>query len=269
LHKYLYANGNVLNSSDPSGNMTLPGKLAVAGIIAIAGTILLPSAVAAYQSLVHGKPFVYQAKRNIDNFYAYLPWFIYDDDDLIIPSTPAGVIRNHAASINRDPFGVPAELLATVLLTELRHYNVGDSLFAGPNNSIGIAQIMPDTIIQHMRQRPDLYMPAVPFLSPTSSLKGGLVELLNEPARAIELLALEIRYHAVINGVNLNRWYTSPFDSERAAMIAGFVSAKDEDNYNKWTKFGTHWGPESFELIKKNDLLGKGAGYKTIDTTGF
>lgn len=53
LHKYLYANANPVTYTDPTGNWSLAGTLAVAGITALGISILLPSIRGAWNQAYH------------------------------------------------------------------------------------------------------------------------------------------------------------------------------------------------------------------------
>jgi RHS repeat-associated protein len=254
LHKYEYANCDPANRLDPSGRMSLGWTIALC--IAVFVVVFIAAhyfkLVAANWGVRGGwyRPFT----RAADDMLSELPWGlkIYPDDynGLSDPSieSPGTIVNQYRDVINGQTL-VPPELLASVLLAELRHYNIGDTLGdrsnGGRNHSVGIAQIKAETIRQHG------------YLDPKWT-DDDIREALWAPKSAIKLLALEIHYFAQTAGVDLNKNWASANEEARENIVAGMTSAKDTDKYEYGgnSAFGVDYGVTSYRYIKNHDLLG-------------
>jgi hypothetical protein len=147
----------------------------------------------------------------------------------------------------------PPELVASVLLAEMSHYNVIDDLgdWTPGNHSVGIAQIRVDTVRRHATARPDIYGPIADMDD------ESIGALLWEPTTAIQVLALEIKYLSAKAGIkDINAAWDNSNEANRRLMVEAATSAKDTDSfiYINLTSFA-QWGTWAYDQIRQDNLL--------------
>ena len=263
LHKYAYCHGSPVNGIDPSGKFftigamlvshAIQGKMRVgysrtALITGVYATGILTDLVVghAFAALVaswwKGMPY----KAALDGVLAQEPYMLIPEG--ITPRTPTGIIRHYKDDINSHHAIVPPELLASVLLAELWHYNVLDTfcdhLPWGDEHSIGIAQMRVQTVQQHGIH---------------SGLSASEIEeRLLDPRLAIETLALDLKWIANSSFVDLTTW-DSLSEYDKALLVAKFTSAKDlidlPAEYGVITDFGEYFGKDAYVAVKDKNLL--------------
>ncbi|NLE74248.1 MAG: RHS repeat-associated core domain-containing protein [Actinobacteria bacterium] len=258
LHKYSYCQNDPSNRIDPSGHsFTLPSLLSWKGIAitlaaAVIGTYLLAPLFQAIGYVVadafSSQPSDVSFMNRHDAACSALPWPVLFAGNGF-PNTAKGVIEEYKSDIKSvaSQTGVPAELLAAVILAEMIHFNYRDTFgdIIPGDHSIGITQIRPIIILEHAKEEPA-------FCPPSLTASDVRARLWNPP-KAIELLAGEIRYHAKKNGVSLDKWGTAS-EIERRRMVRGFVQSKD-NYYDPDGQFGKTCGEPAYQIIKRYALL--------------
>jgi RHS repeat-associated protein len=275
LNKVVYAQGDPVNKVDPSGKDTILETLgaffiqtefvigvafATSPLITTGAITLIAGSVGVfgiYNVALFIKFFnanegslAYRFRRAADDLLSTYPWALHGQKDFFaaVPRQPRTLLRMYKQYLSANP-NVPAELVATVLLTEMRNYNlfdtVGDWMYPR-SHSIGIAQIRMETIRNHH------------YLDKMSD--DALEAALWTPPLAIQILTLEIQYYAQKAGImsKLQNWYSLPLE-ERRGIAAGMTLAKDTDYYVPETvhQYGgfAGWGGDSFDMIVNEGLL--------------
>jgi hypothetical protein len=192
---------------------------------------------------------------------AWYPWGIWiepDDANGLNSSKlcgPEEVIRLYSGWIVQQgqSNNVPPELLATVLLTELRAYNLGDTLFDNfgtekqiVNHSVGIAQLDAHDVYSHG------------YLTEYKT-EWDLKNALERPKTAIAILAQEIDYWGENDGWLLARGglavaWANGDESERERIVRGMCGAKDQDKFTPGSPFGDQ-GVDAWGIVKQRKLL--------------
>jgi len=166
---------------------------------------------------------------------------------------PEAIVIMYKGWINQqaETNNVPRELLGAILLTELRAYNAGDSVFDNlgdvNHHSIGIAQLEPDDVFSHGYHGDDTTVEQIR-------------DKLRKPKEAIALLAKEINYWASKasdlqrNGGLAAQWANGS-ESKREDIVKGMAGAKDKDKWNPTNdEFGGQ-GVDAYRILKEKKLL--------------
>jgi RHS repeat-associated protein len=299
LHKYQYVHADPVNNTDPKGEFICTiGVFAAVAIVShmrahketitvTTGANIAYSAFTAlsfYQLLLLGMigaeesmgwTSLYSNSGKLSRvpdeiFTAHQWWFksAFGIVDSVITRNKEHIL--FSAKLHN----VPPSLIASVLYAESWHKNFFDNLmdngfidsfiYEEKFRSIGIAQIRPDTIRNHIEGlhtgtvqyvgRPDLYEP---YLTPDGKANMELIRkcLLYETT-AIDLLTREILFHAAARTGIMSSWYTAP--GLRNDIVAAFTTWKDDESrqFGEPTDFGRLWGISSYEIIKGKQLLG-------------
>ncbi|MFN7875627.1 MAG: RHS repeat-associated core domain-containing protein, partial [Pirellula sp.] len=183
-------------------------------------------------------------EREIDDHAAYIQGRILGGN-----ARSRNIIAGLAPKINNNAAGVAPELLASVMLGELYHMNILDSVFDDPENqnrSVGYAQINARTVLQH--NHPEL-------IGRSASEIGNA---LLDPERAVDILSYEIRYYAnnQMGTPNaslgtLNAMWRNNAGS-RESIVSGMSSAKDTDRFSILES--NHTGQGLLGIEAYNDL---------------
>jgi RHS repeat-associated protein len=236
---FVAAGGSVANI------LTLLWRVGTIGGAAIEGFLFFETMWKGYQD---GESF----RHSVDHFLAINPWAIKPEPGLLGATSisgPQGVIQRYKHIINGQQ-AVPPELLASVLLAELQHYNVSDTVMdtfmIGSDPSIGITQIRVGTVVDRG------YAPGLN--------REQIADLLFHPGSAIQLLAADLKHVADTKGIDLAGWDSLPL-SDKKILIEGFTRTKDLINPNDWfhpeNGFGGlgPWGVSAYSDIRTNGLL--------------
>jgi RHS repeat-associated protein len=236
---FVAAGGSVSNI------LTLLWRAAAFGGAAIEAFLFLETMWKGYED---GEPF----RHSLDHFLAIHPWAIKPEPGLLGAASirgPQGVIQRYKDVINGQR-AIPPELLASVLLAELKHYNVSDTIMDtfmfGSDPSIGIAQIRVGTVIDRG------YAPGLK--------REEIADMLFHPGTAIQLLAADLKHVADTKGIDLSQWDALPLE-QKEILVAGFTRSKDLIDPDLWFDpeqgFGGlgPWGVEAYEHIRRNGLL--------------
>jgi len=273
LHKYLFVHGDPIQGIDPTGQMTvkvLAGMVGRAMLSAMQFTFLtLPRAIfwgssswglvtqILYRTFMignavgHGVWLTYLVSTGdtvtgaVDHILAIYPWLIKPEPGFNFGIyTPVGALKRYKQQVNANP-DVPAEVLGAILLAELRHYNVSDTLSNNLSGdfSIGIAQIR----VSYLRDETGTL--------PQDMSDEEVRALLLNPETAIQMLGLEAKYHADQAGIaNLLANWDMLSEEDKEAIIEGLASAHDSKSFFNVTGFGK-WGVDAYRDIKENGYL--------------
>ncbi len=226
-----------------------------AGTFGFAGVNSLVLAIKMIRAFADGQSVKKSFDSSVDDLLAWYPWW-YTGKSFETIQSPESVIGQYKTLINGQT-AVPPELLASVLLAELTHYNVIDSVGDGCNrgeNSIGVAQIRGDTILRQAKNHPDIW-PA--FYRDDENL-DDIENQLWDSGRAIGFLVLSLRVCARNANIDLGRW-GGMGETEREALVARMTNAKDQTSdypvQSVGSDFGGVWGVSAYRRIKQGDLL--------------
>jgi len=242
----LFAHCDPVNGVDPTGNeFNLIGRLAVALVIGVlAGLFIL--------FVAYDDPGIKNKADRIATYYTggYSIEIAPDDVNGLTKNKRCKgeeIIRRYRTWIGRQAHIAPPELIASLLLAELRHYNATDAVFdesfGVKEHSIGIAQLEAEDIKSHG------------YLPPDTTVEQ-IRDRLRKPKEAIVLLAQEIAYfEKVKSNKDINSVWANANELTREFIVARMTSNKDREEDAFITPFGWDWGVPAYRDIKKNRLL--------------
>ena len=226
-----------------------------AGTFGFAGVNSLVLAIKMIRAVSDGQSVKKAFGSSVDDLLAWYPWW-YTGKSFETFQSPESLIRQYKTLINSQTI-VPPELLASVLLAELTHYNAIDSAgdgFTRGENSIGVAQIRGDTILRQAKNHPDIW----PAFYRNDENLNEIENQLWDSGMAIGFLSLSIRVYARNANIELWRWGVMS-EPEREALVARMTNAKDQiSDYpvqSVGSDFGGVWGISAYRRIKQGDLL--------------
>lgn len=268
--KVLAVGGSIINGLRALGSLYFLGPsalegVALLGVQALTAWRTLSFGLAGFNSLIFASS-AYQAdgsigrkiSRGVDDLLAWYPWVVRNQRSTIGISTPEQFLYAYRDTIKTNGI-VPPELLGAVLLAEMRHFNAIDSVsdpMSPQTNSIGVAQIRIDTILDQMRKAPSVW--PTYFQSMGEADKRETLEaMLWDGEGAIMLLSLTLKSFAVTGFANINTIQDpSLSNDERESLVSRYTSAKDQGALTgEPTPFGTGWGVDAYRYIRSRNIF--------------
>jgi hypothetical protein len=238
LHKYLYCHANPVNRIDPTGHMGALAWVGI-GILCVVISILLMAALMSWVGNISYK----SALKNIDSYIWGGLFLDVKIDGRWKQMTPNGILKKykvHLETVARAE-GVPPDLVAGVLYTEMQHYAfhdlLGDDFGYG---SLGPAQMK----VKNVKR----WLPG----EVGSKTDAEVRDMLLDPKSAITLLTKCIKIEFSYRWGVVDEFRRTRNKDNRARLCGDMASIKDNgvrspDSY--------HWYSQDFAPKMYNGAL--------------